>query len=305
METFIAAVAALGAACTFGVSSVLMFRAASAAPEGDLLRLRLLARLARTRLWLTGVVLEATSFGIQGVALAFGPLVLVQPLAGTDLLFALPLLARYRRRRMHHLEMIGALLVAGGVAVFLAVSPPTAGAVAPPLRDWLLPMVGVGGVVTAASVFALRVTGVRRTTLLAVAGAIDFALVDALSKSFVDLLRHEGLATTLLRWEPYALLCAGIVGLVLSQSAFQSGSLVVSLPIIDTLEPVGAVVLGAIVFGERLAGSPILLAVQLAGAAVAVLGIAVLDRSPVVRGTANRPAIARVEPAARRPNTSA
>lgn len=305
METLIAVVAALGAACTFGVSSVLMFRAASAASERDLLRLRLLAKLSRMRLWLTGVALEAASFGIQGVALAFGPLVLVQPLAGTDLLFALPLLARYRRRRMHYLEMVGALFVAGGVAVFLAVSPPTAGVVAPPLREWLLPIGCVGGIVAASCVFALRLTGVARTTLLAIAGAVDFALVDALSKSFVDLLRHEGMAATLLRWEPYVLLCAGIVGLVLSQSAFQSGSLVVSLPIIDTLEPVGAVFLGALVFGERLAGSPILRAVQFGGAVVALLGIAVLDRSPVVRGTANHTAATGVEPALRRPNPSA
>lgn len=289
MSTLVAVVAALSAAFTFGLSSVLMFRAASAAPDSDVLRLRLVARLSRSPLWITGAVLQALSFGMQAVALAFGPLVLVQPLAGLDLLFAFPILAHYQRRRTRPVERLGGLLVAGGVAVFLVVSPPTPGIVAPPLSDWLVPIAVVGSVVVLAAAAAVRSTGVRRATLLAVAGAADFALVDALSKSFVGLVRFDGLVTTLLRWEPYALLVAGLAGIVLSQSAFQSGPLAASLPVIDTLEPTGAVVIGAVVFGEHLASSPGLFAVQLAGAAAAITGIVVLDRSPVVRGQDARP----------------
>src|SRR5215470_1584572 len=74
---------------------------------------------------------------------------------------------------------------------------------------------------------------------------------------------------------------AGTLGTLLSQSAFRAGALSVSLPVIDTLEPVSAVVIGAFVFGERLAASPGQLAAQLAGGAVAVAGIAALSRSSV------------------------
>ena len=277
-----AVVAALGAACAFGVSSVLMFRAASAAPQQDILQLRLITRLSRNLGWTAGVALQAASYGIQAVALAFGPLVLVQPLAATDLLFALPLLAILRRRAMRKPELIGAFLVAGGVALFLAISPPTRGVVAPALLDWLAPAVLVATVVVGAAVAAMRTKGLARTTLLAVAGAADFALVDALSKSFVGLIRRDGFAAAVLRWEPYVLLGVGIIGLVLSQSAFQSGPLSVSLPVIDTLEPTGAVLIGVLVFGERVSASPALLAVQLCGAAAALLGILVLDHSPLL-----------------------
>jgi hypothetical protein len=45
--------------------------------------------------------------------------------------------------------------------------------------------------------------------------------------------------------------------------------------------PASSVILGAAVFGERLARSPGLLALQLAGAAIAAAGITVLSRSPV------------------------
>lgn len=282
MDTLIAVVAALAAACAFGVSSVLMFRAASRAPREDILQLRLITRLSRNPMWTAGVALQAVSYGIQAVALAFGPLVLVQPLAATDLLFALPLLAYMRRQRVRRRQLVGAFLVAAGVAAFLVISPPTSGLVAPPIRSWLLPAGVVAAAVVIASGLAMRGKGNTRTTLLAVAAGADFALLDALSKSFVGLIRRDGLALTVLRWEPYALLCVGIVGLVLSQSAFQSGPLAVSLPVIDTLEPTGAVVIGALVFEEHVAASPALLAVQLCGAAAALLGIFILDRSPLI-----------------------
>ena len=101
-----------------------------------------------------------------------------------------------------------------------------------------------------------------------------------ITKSTVDLLADHGTAA-LARWEPYALLAAGIAGALLSQSAFQAGALSVSLPVIDTLEPVSAVIIAAVVFGERLAASPGQLALQLAGGAAAVAGIAALSRSSV------------------------
>lgn len=71
----------------------------------------------------------------------------------------------------------------------------------------------------------------------------------------------------------------GIVGLLLSATAFRAAPLAVSLPVIDTVEPVSAVLLGTMIFGERLAASPAGLVAQLAGAAAAVTGILVLGRT--------------------------
>jgi hypothetical protein len=48
----------------------------------------------------------------------------------------------------------------------------------------------------------------------------------------------------------------------------------------DTVEPVSGVLLGTLLFGERLAASPAGIAVQLAGAAAAVAGITLLGRYP-------------------------
>lgn len=73
-----------------------------------------------------------------------------------------------------------------------------------------------------------------------------------------------------------------MLGGLFGQSAFAAGALSLSLPVIDTVEPIAAVTIGATIFGERLAASPALLAIQLGGGAVAVAGIAVLSHSSVV-----------------------
>jgi hypothetical protein len=98
------------------------------------------------------------------------------------------------------------------------------------------------------------------------------------------LLRNVGLPTSLGHWQPWALISLGLAGLLLSQSAYQAGALSVSLPIIDTLEPISGVVIGTAIFGEHLAASPAALALQLAGAVIAVAGIALLDPASMAPG---------------------
>jgi drug/metabolite transporter (DMT)-like permease len=87
---------------------------------------------------------------------------------------------------------------------------------------------------------------------------------------------------------PYTLMAVGVLGGLFGQSAFNAGPLSLSLPVIDTVEPVSSVIVGAAVFGERLARSPGLLALQLTGGAIAAAGIAVLSRSPVTQAEERR-----------------
>lgn len=284
MKTALSVVFALGAAALFGVSSVLQ-QATARREEGlPLLGLRVLQRLARRPRWLWAVSLSAVSFGVQALALAFGPLALVQPVAATDLLFALPFLARRQRQRLLPRDWLAAAMVAGGIAAFLAISPPASGSTTPSAARWTWVLVGTGGIAFVLAQVALRARGALRTGLLAGAGAVVFALVDALTKATVGLVGDLG-GATLVRWEPYVLLVAGVTGIALGQGAYRSGSLLTSLPIIDSVEPVGAVLIGATAFGEQLGGSPAVLSLQLLAATVAVAGIVLLDRSPLVAST--------------------
>lgn len=280
MATTIAVAGALSAAFCFAVGSLVQ-QGVARESGADVLRFRLLLRLVRQPRWLGGVALSVFSFAIQGVALAFGPLTLVQPLAATDVLFALPLIARRHRRRITRPEAAGALTVTAGIVVFLAVSPPAGGVGAPPVRAWVPVFLVLGVLLVVAGSVALRVRGRMRVVWLAAAAGALYGLLDALTKSTVDLMAARGTAV-FWHWEPYALLVTSVLGALFGQSAFGAGALSLSLPVIDTVEPIGAVVIGVTVFGEKLASSPLNFAFQVAGGAAAVAGIALLSRSKIV-----------------------
>jgi drug/metabolite transporter (DMT)-like permease len=280
VATAIAVIAALAAAFCFAVGSLLQQGVARQSGD-EALRFRLLWDLVRQPRWVGGVALSTFSFGLQALALAFGPLTLVQPIAATDVLFALPLIARRQRRRLGRRAIVGALLVTAGIVVFLVVSPPVAGLSTPGIRAWLPVFIAAGSLVAVAGVAALRTQGRLRVVWLAAAAGALYGLADAITKSAVDIISADGIGV-LAHWEPYTLIVTGILGALYGQSAFSSGALSLSLPVIDTVEPVCAVVIGATVFGEQLASSPLDLAFQMTGAAAAIIGIALLSSSKIV-----------------------
>jgi hypothetical protein len=213
------------------------------------------------------------------------PLGLARLRAGAELLeiriaALLPMIARRNRLPLMRKGIIGGLGVASGMAIFAAVSPPTGGVSVPGLAAWAPALAGIAALTMLSAGVGLRSRGASRVIWLAAATAVGYALVNAVTKSSVGLLMHRG-AGVLATWEPYTLIAAGILSGLFGQSAFNAGPLSLSLPVIDTVEPVSSVILGAAVFGERLARSPGLLALQLAGGAIAVAGITMLSRSPV------------------------
>jgi drug/metabolite transporter (DMT)-like permease len=271
--------AALAAACAFGVAAALQHRQAGLAPQLRGFSLRLVADVARRPLWLAGLALATAAYGLQAVALAYGPLTLVAPIVAADLLFALPLAARWSRRPLRPRDWAGCLLVAVGVAVFLAVAPSPGEQAEVPPPAWIL----VFGIVVTITVLAVglgRAASRRiKAGLLAAAAGVVFGLTAAVTASFTRSLRHDGLASVPAHWQPWALITLGIAGIALSTGAYQASTLSASLPIIDTVEPVSGVAIGAFLFDERLAGSLTGLLLQLAAAGVAVAGIAMLGPS--------------------------
>jgi len=292
--TAIAVLAALGAAGSFGVAAALQHRQAQLAPKSGDLSFRLLARLAGRPPWLAGIVLAAVAYGLQALALAFGPLSLVAPIVATDLLFALPVAAKYSRP-LRAGDWLGCALAAGGIAAFLAAAPPSSGRSDAPAWDWLLAFTSVA-LVCLLALSAGRLAGrPARAALMATAAGAVFGLTAAVTLSLTRLVRAVGPGAALGHWQPWALLALGLAGLLLSANAFQAGALAASLPVMDTVEPVCGVLLGTLLFGERLATSPAGIAVQLAGAVSAIAGITVLGRyagTRAIRSSANQDHIA-------------
>lgn len=277
----IAVIAALAAGFSFAVGSVLQQSAAREAPVDESLSWRLLVDLAHRKRWLLGIGSDAVSFGLQALALAFGPLAIVQPLAVTGLLLAIPLAVWWRGRRLGAREWAGTVAVGAGLALFLLAASPSSGVPETSVLRWLL-MGGAVGAVMLLGIGVGRVArGPARATSYAVAAGAAFGLLAALTKTSTWLL-GQGAETFFTAWQPYAMAVVAILGAIVQQSAFQAGPLPASVPVMDAMEPTVAVCIGVFAFGEQVSTSVGSLAASALGIASLLTGIVVLDRSTVV-----------------------
>jgi drug/metabolite transporter (DMT)-like permease len=283
-STAVAIPLAVGAAASFAVANVAQMRASrrAEAPEG--VSAKLLIRLIRDKEWLLGLATSILGYGCQAVSLYLAPVLLVQPLIVSELLFALPLSARLAGVQLHKREWTGAALVAVGIAVFVAVGHPKGDRTTIDTSTWVTITISVAVAVGVLVVVAesRRRQPMLRASLLALAASFCFGLLAVLTKVVGHEFTAHGLGT-LVRPQPYMLVAAAILGLLLSQTAFRIAPLSVSLPIIDVGEPVSASLLAGLAFGETIGiGIGSLVGVAVAGAA-ALTGIALLDTSAVVR----------------------
>ena len=236
-------VLALAAAFLFALSNVLEQREAEQLPAAQSLRPGLLVRLVRRPLWLLGFGADVSGYVCHAAALAFGSLVFVQPVLVTGLLFALLLRAAITGRPLRRRELLAAIVLVAGLAVFLLVVSPHGGRAQAPLGRWAIAGPVIGTTIAVCVVAGQRVAGARRALLLGLAAGISFGVSAALTKTFVHLL-GQGVIPMLQHWEPYALAVATLGGLLLAQSSFQAGSLSASVAALEVAEPLVAAALG-------------------------------------------------------------
>ncbi|MDF2967048.1 MAG: hypothetical protein K0Q93_826 [Nocardioidaceae bacterium] len=241
---------ALLAALASAIGSVAQHGAASQVPRAETSGPALMVTLARQRVWWAGVLGDAGSFAFQAVALALGPLLLVQPLLVVALVFALPVGARWSGRRVVPADVGWAVALCAGLTVFLVLGNPTAGVDHASAREWSV-VGSVLGLVIGVCAFAAGMTGgAIRAGLLAVATGTCFGLSAALTKSVADLFSDSPVAVMTFAGT-YALLGTGALGFYFQTAAFQAGALSASLPTMTLLEPVVAVGVGIAILQEH------------------------------------------------------
>ncbi|MEO3812281.1 DMT family transporter [Sphaerisporangium sp. B11E5] len=269
----------LMAACLLGMGFVAQQHAAYREPLGEMLHVRLLLHLVRQPLWLAGIALMFGGQVLGALALWDADVSAVEPLFATSLIFALTAAHIVYQEHLGWTEWVGAVLVSGGVALFLAFGEPHGGrAPSAGSAHWMV----VAAVLAASA--ALVAVGRNRSLqvkaiLLAASAGILYGLQDVLTRGSLLTLRHgpEALATS---WEPYVVPCVAVVGLLLNQSAFDAAPLRVSLPATTVAEPITGIVLGIAIFAERLELTAGALAAEVAGLVAMVTGIVLLGRSP-------------------------
>jgi drug/metabolite transporter (DMT)-like permease len=275
---------ALGAAASFAVANVVQMRAVRRVDGPDGVSVRLLVRLVSDRVWLLGLAASVLGYLLQATALFLAPVLLVQPLIVAELLFALPLAAYLAGVRLHRREWCAITLVAAGITAFVVVGNPTGERTALPATTWLAITASIAVCVGLLVGFAetQQRRPMLRASALALGASTCFGLLSVLTKVVGHEFDDRGIAA-LASVQPWLLAIAAITGLLLTQTAFRIAPLSVSLPLIDIGEPLVASLLAALAFDERIGlGGGVAAGVGLAGTAM-VIGVVLLDTSPVVR----------------------
>jgi drug/metabolite transporter (DMT)-like permease len=270
------------AALLIGTGFVLQQQSAQREPASRFLSLRLITDLLHQPRWLAGIasmivgqVLAAWSIG--NLSLAF-----VEPLLTTYLVFALVLAVPIAKASLRVREISGAAVLCTGVALLSASrSAKPIGLSFGSVSHW--PAAAVIAAIAFAAVQAgRRRPGRLRAMLTGTAAGLVFGIQDALTRQTLQILGSNGTAAMFTTWAPYALVGAGAIGIWLMQSAFNAGPLQHSLPAIAAGEPLVGLLLGVLVFGDRIQISTGELALQAAGIAALVAGVILVGRAPAL-----------------------
>ncbi|MER5194478.1 DMT family transporter [Streptomyces sp. NPDC002755] len=199
--------------------------------------------------WWAAVALNGLGGLLHVVALAYGPLSLVQPLGALTIVFALPMAALFVGRRAGATAWRGAIMATVGLAGLLSlVGASDAQSLSTPQR------VSVA-VVTAGAVVALMVAGraahrhpAVRSMLLATASGIAFGMSSVFTKT-VAVDWTGGVSTA----DVPSLAVIGVLataGMLLSQASYRGAGLEAPLATLTVVNPVVAAAVGITMFGE-------------------------------------------------------
>jgi hypothetical protein len=162
--------------------------------------------------------------------------------------------------------------------MFLLAASPDAGHAQVPNRTWALlgviVLAAVGGLVLGAR----GGPGRKRAALLAGAAGVVYGMTAALTKSVAHLL-GIGIGRVVTNWQLEALIVAGVLGMLLAQSAFQAGPLDASLPSLTVTDPIVSIAIGAIALGEGIEINPVACTMEIVGLILVVTGVFALGRS--------------------------
>jgi drug/metabolite transporter (DMT)-like permease len=243
---------ALMAAVCMAIGIVVRQRATMDVPENHGVSTAMVKALVHKRLWWIGTGVAVAGYACQALALSKGSLLVVQPLLVSSLLFALPLSARLAGRRVTRSEWAWAVTLTVSLAMFVLMARPRQGQYRGQELAWAVATAVIAPIVVFCVAFGARSTGRRRAVLVAVAVGVLFGVDAVLTKLVMYELAEEGALAVLTLPALYLLAALGVCAMLLQQSAFHAGALQTSVPTMLVLEPVVAVLLGALVLNEHL-----------------------------------------------------
>jgi drug/metabolite transporter (DMT)-like permease len=274
----------LVAAVLLGTGFVLQQYAAEQEPESRFLSPRILTDLLRKPRWLLGIGCMVSGYLVAAWSIGHLELTLVEPLLTTYLVWALVLAVPMSKQSVKVTEVAGAIVLCGGVALLsLSRSTKPIGLSFGSFSHWPAAAI-IAGVAFIAVETGHRGSGQMRATLVGLGAGLVFGIQDALTRQTLEILEGHPITVLFTNWPPYCLIATGVVGIWLMQNAFSAGPLHYSLPTIAAGEPVAGIVLGIVVFGDRIQVSPGMLAIEAGGIAALIVGTVAVARSSAFSG---------------------
>ncbi len=285
---WLAVLFALASAVTAAVSTSTQHRATGRAPRSagtaDLLR-----HLVRRPEWLLALALGPVGFTFHVLALQHGPIALVQPIAVTGIVLAVPLRAAWSRAWPERAEMSAVALTALAIAVLLLTTD-VRDAGGPPLPSTLLTACAAAATAVVAALLAARTVRrpAGRALLLGCAAGVLFGLMAVLIEVTQLIRDAHGPTALATSWAPYAVVAAGVGGIAVNQLAYREARLSASMPALNVVNCLVTLGFAHLVLGEVAAPSATAATMSLVALAAMTWGLWRLARlEPAPAGSAD------------------
>jgi drug/metabolite transporter (DMT)-like permease len=263
-----------------------------------------LLRLVVVPVWLLGTLVLLLGYATQGAALDRGKLVVVQPLLVTTIVWALPLGHWLTSQHVARRQVLGAGVVVVGLALFVLVGDPDAGVDNASTRNLVNAAVVITAVVAVLLVWLHTKTApALRAAVLGVCAGLFYGLSATFTKPVLDDL-HAGIGEAAGDWRTWALLGFGFVAFLIQQLSLATGQLAPAMAAVSVSNPAVSVILGILLFEERLTRPGWHVVVAIAALLAALGGATIItlaNRETEVTGEAPLTANPAWSPAARSP----
>jgi len=273
----VAEILALVAAFFFALAATLQQKGALGMGEVSLGSPKSFVTLVKQTWWLLGTVALLTGYAFQAVALAHGRLAVIQPLLVTTIVFALPLGYFLTSQIINRREVLGAVIVVLGLAVFTVVGDAGDGKDNAPANEWALAVLVFGSLSAVLLVMGGRGSVTRKAGLYGACAGVLYGLSASLCKPTVEIFGSDGIGSVLTSWEAYAFAFAGVLAFVVQQVSLSTGKLATSVATVSVCNPLVSIVIGTLLLDERLAEPQWHKVIAYCGLAVALLGAVVIS----------------------------
>ncbi|MFE7130078.1 DMT family transporter [Streptomyces sp. NPDC057638] len=263
----LAVLLSLVSAVAYAAGAIVQERVAATVPDRPYAPLR-------NAVWWCAVVLNGVGALLHVVALAYGPLSLVQPLGALTIVFALPMAALFVGRRAGATAWRGALLATVGLAALLELSGDTGSHTLGAGQRGVLAAVTAGVVALLFLMAQAPHRPVQRGVLLAAAAGVAFGIASVFTKTVaVD----WQWADPLVQWPTLGLIAVlACAGLLLSQAAYRGAGLAAPLATVTVVNPVVAAAVGLTMFGESFRYGALGTVLAIGAGAMAAAGLVML-----------------------------